>query len=1385
MSRRSSHRRASRRRTTCAGRGSTRSLYRRPLRLEPLEDRRLLALVTVTTALDTIDFNDGVTSLREAIFATNTVPGADTINFDFGHDGPATILLTQGELRITDDLTITGPGANLLTIDASGNDPTPDVDDGLGSRVFRIDDGNTSTQIDVTLSGLTLTGGDVAGQGGAILSRENVTLRSCIVTGNASRGTGSGGGGIYSREGALTVLATTIANNSAVGGRGNNGGGILAYEGEVVVIDSSIENNSGLSGGGVFVRFGRLTIFGSTFTGNSSNSGGAIHSSYCHLSIDATTISGNSSGRGGGIEIQGGTNLEIGIRHTTITQNDATLSSASGGGIIVFAGPQNHLTLDHTIVARNTAASNASDIQSNLVPLVVSSCLIGTNFGSSLIEAPVGLPDANGNLIGGPVHGAIDPLLGPLADNGGPTLTHALLAGSPAINRGDLAAVAGQNGVPLYDQRGEPFGRIFGGRIDIGAFEFQEPSDLNLLVDTLVDENDGDYSRGDLSLREAIALANLWSSDDTIHFDPALAGGTILLSLDDLLINDDVTIVGLGADQLTIDGRGNDSTPDVKDGGGLRIFRIVGSDGMDMPFVTISGLALTGGDSGPNGGAILSFGANLTIEHTTITGNASREAGGAISHSLGMLTIIDSILANNMAQRGGAINSFGGLPREVIIESSTITGNMAMGLGGGFYIRDGNLTVRNSTISGNSAVASGGSGGGIYFRDLNGSTTNRLEIIHSTISNNSALRAGGGVWALITAGALTLDGNTIAENSIVATNPDSMINRGGGLFASLQNVLTTISGNLIRDNSAAGGGGAWLSVSNGQTLIADSTISGNTASGVLSRGGGIYLASQYGGYPNNTTATIRNSTISDNTAFSDFPNAPYLGRGGGIFSRMALDVVDSTISGNVANDSGGGHFADGSRPVSITRSTIHGNSAGVNGGGVVSRLGGRAPLLFVNESTLTANTAGQDGGGLFMLGGPVAVSSSTFGGNSAARDGGGLRMASGPNAISGSTFSGNSAGRNGGAMTHSYGGTTVTNSTLSGNSAGALGGGIWSNFAATLAHSTVFNNRAEVAGGGAFVNVGPLNLNHAIVAGNTAPTGRDLTGLIGATITAHYSLIGNNASSGLTPAPVGSPDANGNVIGGGSVGTINPQLGPLADNGGPTLTHALLLNSPAINAGDPAATPGVGGVPVHDQRGEPFIRVFGGRIDIGAFETLPAGFLPGDYNHNGVVDVADSTTWRNMMGTVVSPGSGADGNGDGLVDDLDYDVWKSNFGSTVDDLPPSSPPLFDTGAMTGSKKLASLGNGAASQRTAGVSANDSRPAAAVDRRPAAHWSERSRPAAPASIDRGILAWLAGQRHAQRRDVEPLRGRSSGDHAAEELPTRVAVDAAFDLLGAGG
>ncbi|GAG28491.1 unnamed protein product, partial [marine sediment metagenome] len=133
------------------------------------------------------------------------------------------------------------------------------------------------------------------------------------------------------------------------------------------------------------------------------------------------------------------------------------------------AGSPSLTTVISSIIAGNTAGGGNPDLQ-QFATLIVDYSLIGDNSGTSLTEAQ--MADADGNLIGSAAGvGIIDPLLDPLADNGGPTETHALQLGSPAIDAGDPSAVAGAGGVPLYDQRGFGFSRVNDDRIDMGAFE--------------------------------------------------------------------------------------------------------------------------------------------------------------------------------------------------------------------------------------------------------------------------------------------------------------------------------------------------------------------------------------------------------------------------------------------------------------------------------------------------------------------------------------------------------------------------------------------------------------------------------------------------------------------------------------------------------------------------------------------------------------------------------------------------------------------------------------------------------------------------------------------------------------------------------------------------
>ncbi len=139
----------------------------RKLRFEQCEDRRLLA-ITVDVIHDIDDPNDGTTTLREALFTANSNLDHSTIHFDpTVFSTPQTIDLTEGELSITESVTIDAEGQGI-TVDASGNDPTPMLNNGDGSRVLAINMELNPEPRAVTLAGLTITGGDNSGNGGGL-----------------------------------------------------------------------------------------------------------------------------------------------------------------------------------------------------------------------------------------------------------------------------------------------------------------------------------------------------------------------------------------------------------------------------------------------------------------------------------------------------------------------------------------------------------------------------------------------------------------------------------------------------------------------------------------------------------------------------------------------------------------------------------------------------------------------------------------------------------------------------------------------------------------------------------------------------------------------------------------------------------------------------------------------------------------------------------------------------------------------------------------------------------------------------------------------------------------------------------------------------------------
>jgi hypothetical protein len=428
-------------------RKANRRRRRANLALENLETRCLLSGVPiVVTTLSDAPSHVG-TSLRDAIQQANSNPGADTITFKTGLSG--TITLACGQLKITDAVSIKGPGS--IIIDAHDK-----------SRIFDINICRGTG--DVSLSKLTLENGRVcAGYGGGIyadyvgkLTLTNVTIQGCE---SIAFGRGGEGGGIDVEMGDLVLINSVISGNSATGdcgcGSAGRGGGInICACSTLSIQNSTIRNNHASSQAGGINLEGKATILSSTISGNTCDiGGGGLVSDGGDLTMVNCTIAKNKAQYGGGLYAISYIG-QVTIQNCTIAQNSATDGT---GGVGNVAGT---MTLRNTIIAGNKRGTANDDL---------------ANFEGGTINASYCLIQAPGSALSGGTgsHNIIGfaPLLGPLASNGGPTQTMALLPGSKAINAGDPNFAP----PPSTDQRGTGFARVSGGRLDIGAFEVQVP----------------------------------------------------------------------------------------------------------------------------------------------------------------------------------------------------------------------------------------------------------------------------------------------------------------------------------------------------------------------------------------------------------------------------------------------------------------------------------------------------------------------------------------------------------------------------------------------------------------------------------------------------------------------------------------------------------------------------------------------------------------------------------------------------------------------------------------------------------------------------------------------------------------------------------------------
>jgi hypothetical protein len=453
-----------------------------------------------------------------------------------------------------------------------------------------------------------------------------------------------------------------------------------------------------------------------------------------------------------------------------------------------------------------------------------------------------------------------------------------------------------------------------------------------------------------------------------------------------------------------------------------------------------------------------------------------------------------------------------------------------------------------------------------------------------SLADQNSVPGGSDTILFGVSGLITLNAAlpAISDNvSLMApANSDVIVNGNGfgAVFAVSSDETVNLSGLTITGGSGepvggnTSGGGIY---NDGALRVNNCTIFGNSAG----FGGGI---------DNEGGMTLNNCTVSSNTA---------TGNGGGIENgaNATLALSNCTVSDNSAFNSGG---IDNNGTVTVSNCTIFGNSSANNSGGI-----GNAGTMAVSDCTLNGNTALSSGnaignGGAIDNSGTMMVANCTLNGNNAREGSGGGIENGGTMTVSNCTLSGNYSDTGGGAI-DSFSILTLSNCTLTGNSGYAVGGGgaiLISGGTMAILNSTIARN----SNGGIyqFSPSAAVTLHDTIVAGNNGGQGYDgavspSVTIGGVTYNEGYNLIGDGAgSTGII-----------NGVNGDQVGTaanpIDPELGPLQDNGGPTQTMALLGNSPAINAGDPN---GSAGLPEYDQRGPGFPRLVGIRADIGAYE---------------------------------------------------------------------------------------------------------------------------------------------------------------------------------------
>jgi LPXTG-site transpeptidase (sortase) family protein len=773
-----------------------------------------------------------------------------------------------------------------------------------------------ASQLDVQGTQLTIDGSALAipltlsGEGNVrVLNAPTASLilNSLIITQGQTSGNGGG----------VLGSSLTLKNSSVTASHAASGGGIYLV-GSLNLVNSSVTGNTATGlGGGIYygTNLGSAAITGSTLAGNSAASGGGVYflSSQTPVVTNSTLAGNNASVDGGGIYNQDGP-----ITLTNVTLSDNSASGRGGGLFITDLGlNQAILNFSNTIIANSTSGGDCvidsgSGISTNLNNLVGDgSCSTG---GSNFLSGA--------------------PLLGPLADNGGPTQTLALLAGSPAIDAGD------QSSCPASDQRGVL--RPQGAACDLGALE-AAPTDtvaplLTLPENIVASAETLTGARVDFTVTATDAV----DASPVVFCAPA-SGSTFPLGSTTV----DCTATDLSGNQSS----GSFTVAVVLYTSNVRYAKPSATGAGDCSsWANACGLQTALAAASVRGEI---WAANGTYKPTTGTDRAATFllpkasiyggfAGTETARSQRDWTTHLSILSGDLLGNDNsnletteptrADNSYHVVTgsEDATLDGFTVTGGNAdgsacpEGCGGGVSdnfnaggLYSNGLKLANLTLRANSA----NQGGGLYQAKWNWSLTNL------TVSNNFAADKGGGIY--LTDSQLSLTQSTISNNSATVG--------GGGIYNGIRGTLTVTQSTLSANSSDYGGG-----IENTQTLtLTDSTVSGNTA------------ASDGGGIENSGDLSLTNSTLTSNTAS---------GFGGGIdnYDVGSVTLTNVTLAGNGAQ-AGGNLYSNNT--LDYANTILSNASAGVdclNDGGTIG----------TNSHNLVSDGSCSDGGINFLTGDP-------------------------------------------------------------------------------------------------------------------------------------------------------------------------------------------------------------------------------------------------------------------------------------------------------------------------------------------------------------------------------------------------------------------------------